>query len=173
MDYLRVLYFVIVFLIVACTSKPFEEDIPLSPELERQRMIECDSILESLSSRNADTFGIITKIPVTLDECYTALDTIFTNDLKEWVICLPASEFGVKMHFGLGLHIRNNWNLWKGGELSSFLASKGIDHPDNMSGIILYLYHRKLRGKQYDIDKFLEYQKKQVEKENEGRNNNQ
>lgn len=155
------------FSFIACQNGSFDDEIPLTAEMEMKIMHHCDSIYEVLSSRNADTLGTISKIPLTLNECYDALDTIFTDDLKEWVICLPPNQFGAKMHFGVGLYMRNNWNLWKGGELASYLESKGFEHPDNMSGVILYLYHRKLRGKEYDIDKFVEFLKMEEEKYNE------
>lgn len=154
---------------MSCSTNSFEEDIPLSPKLEKLRMIECDSILENLSSRKADTTRRITKIPETLDECYLALDTIFTDELKEWLICLPPNKFQAKMHFGIGMYIRNNWNLWKGGKLASILESKGIDHPDSMSGTILYLYHRKIRGKAYNLDNFLKYEKEQIKNQEKER----
>lgn len=156
-------FLILLVLFFACNNDSFDEP-ELTPDLKEKLLIKCDSIYEQLSQRNADTLGTISKIPTTLNECFNALDTIFTDELKEWVICLPQEEFGVRMHFGVGLYMRNNWNLWKGGELASYLESKSFEHPDNMSGIILYLYHRKLRGKNYDIDKLVNYIEKEEEK---------
>ena len=39
--------------------------------------------------------------------------------------------------------IRNNWGLWAGeGELYSWFKNNGINHPDDMSGIIIRSFHR-------------------------------
>lgn len=57
---------------------------------------------------------------------------------------ISEEEFTVNTHFGFGMWIRNNWNLWGGSRLSIYFNQKGIHHPDDMSGIILVSYHRHL-----------------------------
>ena len=66
-------------------------------------------------------------------------------------------EFTTDSHFGLGLWIRNNWGLWKGSRLSNFFIANGIFHPDDMSGIILTSYHRKLNGIEIQLEKQIKY----------------
>jgi hypothetical protein len=69
------------------------------------------------------------------------------------VSSLNASENGMAdYHFGLGMWIRNNWGLWGGSRLSQYFNRLGIHHPDDMSGIILDSYWRKIHGKPIDLD---------------------
>jgi hypothetical protein len=57
---------------------------------------------------------------------------------------MTEEEFLVDSHFGLGMWIRNNWRLWRGGKLANDLKSKGIFHPDEMSATILRCYYRQV-----------------------------
>jgi hypothetical protein len=41
--------------------------------------------------------------------------------------------------------LRNGWWLWHGSRLSQYFNKLGIQHPDDMSGIILASYYRRLR----------------------------
>ena len=76
-------------------------------------------------------------------------------------------EFRANAHFGLGLWMRNNWGLWKGSRLHYFFKTKGILHPDDMSGIILTSYHRNLNDVNIKLKKqircYQKYWKKQKE----------
>ena len=57
-----------------------------------------------------------------------------------------------ELHFGTGMGIRNDWELWKGkNRISRFFKSKGISHPDDMSSIILTSFHRELNDKPIDL----------------------
>lgn len=80
------------------------------------------------------------------------------------------------LHFGGGMSIRNNWKLWAGtSELSKFFRDLGINHPDDMSGIIFTSLHRKLNGIEIDLDSQVKYYKdywaeserKETERKNE------
>ncbi|MCH8535810.1 MAG: hypothetical protein LAT51_12125 [Flavobacteriaceae bacterium] len=64
------------------------------------------------------------------------------------------------LHFGAGMSIRNNWKLWAGtSELSKFFRDLGINHPDDMSGIIFTSLHRKLNGIEIDLESQVKYYK--------------
>jgi len=91
-------------------------------------------------------------IPKDLDECFIALrkmldpnelDKFMTNDEGDVVLA----------HHGLGRWIRNNWGLWKGGELKTHLEGLGFTHPDDMSHTILLSFHRHLRGTPLELEK--------------------
>jgi hypothetical protein len=51
----------------------------------------------------------------------------------------------------MGLWIRNNWGLWNGSALAKYFKGMGINHPDDMSAIILSSYWAKLRNEDYDL----------------------
>lgn len=46
----------------------------------------------------------------------------------------------IQAHFGFGMWMRNNWGLWGGGPLAGYFNEMGIEHPDDMSGIVLASY---------------------------------
>ena len=66
--------------------------------------------------------------------------------MKEWIKCLPDKEFGSFVHHDLGRYLRNEWHLWGKSKLKSYFSKKGINHPDDISAIILDSYQRKLKG---------------------------
>ena len=90
------------------------------------------------------------KIPTTLEECFAALVKM-TDDPEDLVYF--RLEGATAHHHGLGRWIRNNWGLWKReGPLYSWLVALGLEHADDMSGLILESFHRKLTDKPLDIE---------------------
>ncbi len=85
--------------------------------------------------------------PTTLIETFIYLDYIFDDTTKYGFMTLPEDISTSRLHFELGMWIRNNWGLWRNSELKNYFVDKGIVHPDNMSGIILTSYHRHLNNK--------------------------
>lgn len=101
--------------------------------------------------------------PKTLDECMTALDKMLSIDQKAEVLKMSENDIG-GMHFGFGMWIRNNWDLWKGGPLLEHMKSLGFIHPDDMSHSILKEYWNRMNNQpsqlQEDIKKYAEYWEK-------------
>ena len=60
-------------------------------------------------------------------------------------------------HMGLGMWMRNNWGLWGGSRLAAWFNAQGINHPDDMSGIILDSFWRYLNGKPIKLDEQVKY----------------
>jgi len=60
-------------------------------------------------------------------------------------------------HFGLGMWIRNNFKLWEEkSELKNwFIDNYFIDHPDDISSIILLYYYQKKNEHKIDLSKQL------------------
>jgi len=74
----------------------------------------------------------------------TTGNTIFTetqsrNDFKNKTVA-ELSEY----HLGLGLYLRNNI-LKDGSPLYEKFMKQGINHPDDMSTVIIRIWHRKLQ----------------------------
>lgn len=61
---------------------------------------------------------------------------MFADSIKIKIRALTEDEFSGKFHFGFGMWLRNNWDLWKGSRLSKYFNSIGVYHPDDMTGII-------------------------------------
>lgn len=114
--------------------------------------IECENILIELNKQQADTFGEIKSVPDDFGACLIQLDSLINDKLKEWIICLPDGEFSARVHHGFGRYLRNNWLLWGGSKLAKNLHEMGILHPDDMTGIILDSYQRKLKGDEIRIE---------------------
>ena len=98
------------------------------------------------------------KVPKNLEECYIALDEMKPMDLDNWLKKDDESALG-GAHFGLGMWLRNNWDLWAvrntpfwEDTLPGYFNSIGIKHPDDMSSIILTSYHRHKNGKDIKLE---------------------
>ena len=95
--------------------------------------------------------------PKNLDEAIFQLDKLFNDSTKYKISHLDENEYIGESHFSTGMWIRNNWGLWKGGELSKYFNDLGIFHPDDMSGIILRSFYRHLKNQDYELDKQIQY----------------
>ena len=98
-------------------------------------------------------------VPKNLEEALTQIDLNLSDSLKLEIKKKSENDFTSESHFGLGIGMRNNWRLWKGSDLSKYFNSIGIFHPDDMSGIILTSYYRKLTGLEIKLDEQIAYYK--------------
>jgi len=90
-------------------------------------------------------------IPRDLDDALVELDRIMGT--KGHGEVMTTTEDGmIKYHHGLGTWLRNNWGLWGGLSLAQYFNQLGIHHPDDMSGIILHSYWRKLHDRPIDLE---------------------
>jgi uncharacterized protein DUF6794 len=74
--------------------------------------------------------------PRTLDECFIVLAKKVPADTLERMRAMPEDDM-IEFHHGLGTWMRNNWGLWSRGHLYSYFRQMGLEHPDDMSGVIL------------------------------------
>lgn len=104
-------------------------------------------------------------IPYDLNDCFRQLDSMLNIRLKEEFKKVGEGEALGMYHMGLGLGMRNSWNLWNGSRLSVYFNNMGINHPDDMSGIVLTSYHRFLNNKEIkleeQVESYKQYWKKQ------------
>jgi hypothetical protein len=89
--------------------------------------------------------------PQTLEEAVGQLQKVHSDSLKQRIAAQTEAEFTAGAHFGVGMWMRNNWGLWRGGPLAQHFHTLGIYHPDDMSGIILTCYYRTLRGQDWQL----------------------
>jgi hypothetical protein len=88
-------------------------------------------------------------IPADLDGALVELERILGPDQVPEVKRRDPIEF----HHGLGTALRNCWGLWAGGsDLAGWFVERGIEHPDDMSSIVLTSLHRRLNGKAIDLE---------------------
>lgn len=98
------------------------------------------------------------NVPSTLDEAIIQLKTKLSED--DLNLIKNGSEADLAMlHHGFGTGLRNSWGLWSGSSLSRWFNQKGIDHPDDMSGIIILSLYRDLRGVPRNLDEQIQFYK--------------
>jgi hypothetical protein len=90
-------------------------------------------------------------IPKDLVDAFKELDRMLTPEFRREFGRLKESEVA-RHHFDLGGWLRNQWGLWKGLRLAKWFNEKGIHHPDDMSGIILDSYWRKLNKRPIGLE---------------------
>ncbi|MEM9889166.1 MAG: DUF6794 domain-containing protein [Bacteroidota bacterium] len=97
-------------------------------------------------------------IPKNLEDCFETLDKIYSDSIKIEITKLTEDEYSSGNHlFGIGIWMRNNWQLWGGSRLSKYFNQIGIYHPDDMSGIIMDSYHRYLRREEIRLKEQIKY----------------
>ena len=99
-------------------------------------------------------------IPKDLDDCFVELYKILNKEEFDKI----KNDDTVRYHHGLGRKLRNMWGLWSGSCLSAWFKSKGISHPDDMSGIILKSFGRHLNSSPIKLDEQIEYYKEYWQK---------
>lgn len=85
-------------------------------------------------------------IPRNLEESFHVLDTLLTAKDIQLIRSLPERDAMSAFHFGLGMWLRNNWGFWAGSRFQQYFLQRGVEHPDNMSGILLEYYYDYLHG---------------------------
>lgn len=85
--------------------------------------------------------------PKTLEECYPALKKKLSSSQLKYFKEMIEDNVRASYHMGLGKQLRNHWGLWAGSELAVWFKDIGITHADDMSGIILLSFHRRLNDK--------------------------
>lgn len=106
------------------------------------------------------------QIPTNLEECFDQLEHLLSLKDVEAIKngCFEPTEeeiaenvnpnmfFGYWLHHQLGMYLRNNWGLWTGSDLKDWFNSKDIWHADDMSGIILDSFKRRLNKQPIDLE---------------------
>jgi hypothetical protein len=96
-----------------------------------------------------------------LDEIMNKLiDESGVSNLKKFASEEEADAVASR-HFHGGQYIRNTFKLWEmGSKYAKYFNSIGVSHPDDMSGIIFTSIHRKLNGKDINLEEQVKkYQK--------------
>lgn len=87
--------------------------------------------------------------PVDMAQAMACLDKHWSADTKQRFAALPARQV-ILTHMSVGMWIRNNWGLWRGGPLREFFTARQVTHPDSMSGLILDAYWLREHGCKLD-----------------------
>lgn len=119
-------------------------------QIEERREFEKRLTLESIE-------GVY--IPKDLGECFVELDKLLSEVDKKEMQALARRDDMIAYHHGLGTWLRNNWGLWGGSRLQKYFRDRGVNHPDEMSGVVLDYYYDWLNGKK---DSWKDWSKKSL-----------
>jgi hypothetical protein len=98
-------------------------------------------------------------IPKDLEECIKFLKEKILKEELEEIKNMTEDEFIGTYHHGFGTSLRNSWGLWQDSILVRYFNKMGIQHPDDMSGIIMKSFHRTLNKKPTKLREQVEYYK--------------
>ena len=96
------------------------------------------------------------RIPETLEEALDLMMTGLTDENRKFIEH-AGDDYATSAHFGGGMGMRNSWGLWGDSPLSRYFARLGIYHADDMSSIINCAFSRKVRGKDIQLAKLVQY----------------
>ena len=102
---------------------------------------------------DADTIKGV-YIPKNIEDCFLTLNRILDMETIETIKSLPHRDSTNHLHFSLGMYLRNNWGLWGGSRLSHYFETRGVQHPDSMSGLIIEYYYDWLNNRNEDWMEF-------------------
>ncbi|MBI5639792.1 MAG: hypothetical protein HZA17_05135 [Nitrospirae bacterium] len=72
---------------------------------------------------------------------------------------IPEESWGKMEHFGVGLSIRNYYNLWdEKSELRQLFEKNGVFHPDDMAALIMETFVRAQRGVHFRLHRLIQLQ---------------
>ncbi|MDD4528417.1 MAG: hypothetical protein PHX48_00900 [Bacteroidales bacterium] len=151
-----------------------DEDKVLKPFIEEFKKLS----YEDERRKTLDTLRGV-YIPKNLDDCFKQLGVLLDDSTIIMIKGMEEEKLISNYHFGLGMWLRNNWQLWGGSRLSYYFNNMGISEPDDMSSIIIKSYRRYLKGEDIKLEEQIKYyqdywkeQKEYIEQQNELEFNN-
>jgi hypothetical protein len=91
-------------------------------------------------------------IPESLDAALAALEELLPDADKAAFKGTDEAHAVRSQHFGIGRWIRNEWRLSNDSALARQFFALGVEHPDDMSGIILRSFWRRLNGRPLELE---------------------
>lgn len=127
-----------------------------------------EKVLKDKTDQELESLNTLTDIVAYV------LDNMLQTDI-DWIKGIDTvNSFMGQAHFLLGMSIRNHLRLWQAHShlYNFFKTTYGLDHADDMSGIILHKLYDTIHGKDDDswIQDDLAKYKAHWERENKGGN---
>jgi len=106
-------------------------------------------------------------IPRDIPDAMLRLDGLTDEAAREKLKKIDERTMAKKLFFGLGRWMEYNWNFQEGSRISHLLRKNGLSYTEDMTTVMLILYHRHVMGKELDADKLIaeiaENRRKKVE----------
>ena len=93
-------------------------------------------------------------IPKNIEEAFIELGKIVGNEGANEIRTSPDENMS-EYHLGLGVWLRNKWGLWEGSSMTNYFKELGICHPDDMTGIILTTFWRKVNNQAINLQELI------------------
>jgi len=78
------------------------------------------------------------------------IDESLSEKDKAFLRAAPKRDIGLLTNT-FGASVRATFHLWENNELTRYFRSLGVDHPDMMSGVVVYGYVAYLQGRNVDL----------------------
>jgi hypothetical protein len=122
------------------------DSIKLDEQIKKYQVKQQKDYEYYISKTEKDSLNGI-YIPKGLQDCFIQLDKILPEKDRTEIKNLKNRDETIEYHHGLGMWLRNNWGLWGGSRLQKYFLDKKVNHPDNMSSLILEFYFDWLNNK--------------------------
>lgn len=101
------------------------------------------------------------RVPKNLEECFLILEQVLDEETIKQFKAMEEKDMMATTHHSLGRWFRNNYGLWNNKSVLCiwFKEEFGIVHADDISGIILTSFHRKLNAKEINVEEQVQYYK--------------
>lgn len=106
-------------------------------------------------------------IPKDLDEAIDWLKKKLSEEELDAVRSMTEKDFAARNHFGLGRWMRNNFLLWahiaqdekehQYSPLGAYFVKLGINHPDDMTGIIMDSFWRHVQDQPRKLEEQIQF----------------
>lgn len=93
-------------------------------------------------------------LPPVVSDAFRRLDRELPSGTRDSLRVTPPDGMW-RYHHSIGMYVRNNYGLWKGGPLQDYFLARGLRHPDDMSGVLLEAYGLYLRGARVNLDSLI------------------
>ncbi|MCE2788963.1 MAG: hypothetical protein LW630_03500 [Saprospiraceae bacterium] len=111
-------------------------------------------------------------IPRDIPDAMLRLDGLTDADAREKLKNIDERTMARKLFFGLGRWMEYNWNFQEGSRISHLLRKKGLTYTEDMTTVMLILYHRHVVGRELNVDALIaeiaESRRKKIEEEKSG-----
>jgi hypothetical protein len=97
-------------------------------------------------------------VPADLEAALAVLIETLTPEEAANLKSIPEGEMA-RFHHGAGRNLRNEWGLWGDSPLKRYFVGLGIEHADDMSGIIMDSLWRRVNGKPIRLEEQVQFYK--------------
>ena len=139
-----------------------KDSIKLEEQIRKIQAKQHNEHEEIIAKTKKDTLNGV-YIPMDLKDCFKHLDKLLSDSDKFEIKKLDNKNKTIQYHHSLGMWMRNNWGLWGGSRLQTYLRQHGCSQPDDMSATVLEYYYDWLNNRNDDWMKW-DKQSKQLKK---------